>query len=196
MTWSGSMWRKRRWRWCSCGPTGKRRHKACANTAAGHRGVGAVAGAADADGRRARSDSKRPAAIRTRWRSRCTTRAIAVSVLNPQRGRARMAQSQLRRAKTDATDAALIADYVRTQRRRAWTPAPLEARQLQALVRRLDALLEMRTQETQSARAGRRRSCSRPLTATLAHLDEQIARVKRQIADHIDQHPTLRASAI
>ena len=57
-------------------------------------------------------------------------------------------RSQLRRAKTDPTDAALIADYMRTQ-----TPPRVDARAarsaaIQALVRRLDALLEMRTQET------------------------------------------------
>jgi transposase len=172
-------------------PTGKQRHKACANTAEGH-------------------------AELLRWLTRHTTAPVvigleatggyqdrvalalhdggyAVSLLNPS-AIAAYGQSQLRRAKTDPTDAALIADYMRTQQPPAWTPLPLETRQLQALVRRLDALLEMRTQETNRLELAA--AVVRPsITATVAHLDAQIVAVKRQIADHIDVHPTLRASA-
>ena len=113
-----------------------------------------------------------------------------VSVLNPS-AVAAYGQSQLRRAKTDPTDAALIADYVRTQQPPRWMPPPPEARQLQALVRRLDALLEMQTQETN------RRELAAPIVqpsiaATVAHLDAEIAAM-RQIADHIEQFPTLRS---
>jgi transposase len=113
-----------------------------------------------------------------------------VRVLNPS-AVAAYAQSQLRRAKTDPTDAALIADYVRTQQPPRWVPPPPDARQLQALVRRLDALLEMQTQETN------RRELAAPIVrpsieATLAHLRDEIAAIKRQIADHINQFPTLR----
>jgi transposase len=113
-----------------------------------------------------------------------------VSVLNPSVIGAYGA-SQLRRAKTDPTDAAVIADYMRTQQPPAWTPLPAETRQLQALVRRLDALLEMRTQETNRLELAA--PVVRPsITATVAHLDAQVATVKRQIAAHIDQYPTLR----
>ena len=113
-----------------------------------------------------------------------------VSVLNPQ-AVAAYAQSQLRRAKTDTTDAAVIADYVRTQAPPAWTPPPAEARVLQALVRRLEALFGMRTQELNRLETAA--PVVQPsITATVAHLDTEIASVKRQIAEHIDQHPTLR----
>jgi transposase len=116
----------------------------------------------------------------------------AVSVLNPA-AIAAYGRSQLRRAKTDATDAALIADYMRTQQPVPWTPAPLEIRQLQALVRRLDALLEMRTQEINRLEVAA--AIVRPsITATVTYLDEQIATIRRQIADHIDQFPSLRRS--
>ncbi len=114
-----------------------------------------------------------------------------VSVLNPAAVEA-YSRSQLRRAKTDPTDAALIADYVRTQGPPAWTPAPPEMRQLQALVRRLDALLEMRTQERnrlEPAAAIVRSS----IEATLAHLDDAITTIKAQIALHIEACQTLRA---
>lgn len=169
-------------------PTGKRRQKSCANTAAGHaelvrwlskHGVAPVLIGLEATG-----GYQEAVALMLH------DAGYAVSVLNPS-VIAAYGQSQLRRAKTDPTDAALIADYVRTQQPTIWTPLPLETRQLQAWARRLDALLEMRTQE--GNRLDLAAAVVRPsIEATLAHLDEQIARVKRQMADHIDQHPTLR----
>jgi transposase len=113
-----------------------------------------------------------------------------VSVLNPSSVEA-YARSQLRRAKTDPTDAAVIADYMRTQTPVRWIPAPPEARQLQALVRRLDALLEMRTQE--SNRLELAAAIVRPsIEGTVSHLNAEIVAIKQQIATHIDQFPRLR----
>ncbi len=115
----------------------------------------------------------------------------AVSVINPQ-AIAAYRQRQLRRAKTDPTDAALIAHYVSTQAPAIWTPPSPEVRQLQALVRRLDALLEMRTQELNRLELAA--PIVRPsIGATIKHLDRQVAQVKEHIATHIDHHPTLRA---
>src|SRR5262245_14948241 len=113
-----------------------------------------------------------------------------VSVLNPSAVEA-YGRSQLRRAKTDATDAAMIAEFMRTQQPSRWVPPPPEARQLQALVRRLDALLEMRIQE------GNRLELAAPIVrpsidATVTHLEAEIVAIKRHIAAHIDQFPTLR----
>src|SRR5206468_4805962 len=76
-----------------------------------------------------------------------------VSVLNPSRTHA-YAASQLARAKTDRIDAELIARYTATQHPPVWTPPPREIRELQALVRRLDALHGMRTQEINRRAAG------------------------------------------
>jgi transposase len=113
-----------------------------------------------------------------------------VSVLNPSAVEA-YSRSQLRRAKTDPTDAGGIADFLRTQTPVRWVPPPPEARQLQALVRRLDALLEMRTQE--GNRLELAAAIVRPsIEATLTHLDAEIVGMKQQIATHIDQFPTLR----
>ena len=66
-----------------------------------------------------------------------------VSVVNPARIHA-FAKSQLQRTKTDKADAQLIAKFCQTQTPGAWTPPPAEARELQALVRRLQTLEEMR----------------------------------------------------
>lgn len=115
-----------------------------------------------------------------------------VSVLNPAIMHA-FAASQLARAKTDAIDAALIARYTATQHPPAWTPAPREIRDLQALVRRLDALYGMRTQETNRLEAGPLVAAVRTsIDTVIATLADEIDGVQRQIRDHLDQHPGLR----
>jgi transposase len=115
-----------------------------------------------------------------------------VSIVNPAAIHA-YAASQLMRAKTDAVDAALIAEFCRTQRPPAWTPPAAEIRALQALVRRLDALLAMHTQEANRLAAGVSIADVRTsIEAILASLDAQIAHVRQRIRDHIDRHPGLR----
>src|ERR1044072_132847 len=76
-----------------------------------------------------------------------------VSVVNPAIIHA-YARAQLTRSKTDRLDAALIAHFAATHQPAPWAPPPPEIRQLQALVRRLDALQGMRTQEANRLAAG------------------------------------------
>jgi transposase len=115
-----------------------------------------------------------------------------VSVLNPSRTHA-YAASQLARAKTDRIDAELIARYTATQHPPVWTPAPREVRDLQALIRRLDALQGMRTQETNRLEAGPASAPVRQSIETvIATLTAELKAVQRQIRAHIDQHPGLR----
>ena len=116
-----------------------------------------------------------------------------VSVLNPAVTHA-FAASQLARAKTDRIDAELIARYTATQHPAAWMPAPPEVRELQALVRRLDALQGMKTQETNRLEAGPVVAAVRASIETIiATLAAEITAVQRQIRTHLDQHPGLRA---
>jgi transposase len=115
-----------------------------------------------------------------------------VSVLNPAVTHA-FAASQLARAKTDRIDAELIARYTATQHPAAWTPVPREVRDLQALIRRLDALQGMKTQETNRLEAGPVVAAVRvSLETIIATLTAEIKAVQRQIRDHLDQHPGLR----
>ena len=115
-----------------------------------------------------------------------------VSVVNPAIIHA-YARTQLARSKTDRIDADLITDFTATQRPPAWVPPALEIRQLQALVRRLEALQGMHTQEANRLAAGVGVTAVRDsIEAVLAHLDAQIAQVRQLIRDHIDQHPGLR----
>jgi transposase len=116
-----------------------------------------------------------------------------VSVLNPAVIHA-FAASQLTRAKTDRVDAALIARYTATQHPAPWTPAPRERRELQALVRRLEALHGMRTQETNRLAAGPLvASVQQSIDTVVRTLTAEIEAVKRQMRDHLDRHPDLRA---
>jgi transposase len=116
----------------------------------------------------------------------------AVSVLNPSVISA-YAKSQLSRAKTDRADADLIADYTATQRPPLWAPLPRDVRELQALVRRLDALIGMQTQEQNRLKAGGLvPAVQTSIEAVLAKLEAEIKAVKALIKRHIDTHPDLR----
>lgn len=116
-----------------------------------------------------------------------------VSVLNPAVIH-HYAKSRLSRAKTDRVDADVIADYTAKEHPARWTPLPREVRELQALVRRLDALLGMQTDERNRAQAGALTpAVQQSIETVLTHLAAEIDTVRQQIRDHIKQHPSLRA---
>jgi transposase len=114
----------------------------------------------------------------------------AVSILNPAVIH-HYAKSHLTRAKTDRVDADLIAEYTAKEQPPLWTPLAREVRELQALVRRLDALLGMQTDERNRAETATP-PVEASIAAVLARLEEQIRVVRAQIRRHMDQHPTLR----
>lgn len=116
-----------------------------------------------------------------------------VSLLNPAIIH-HYAKSRLSRAKTDPVDADVIAEYTAKEHPPLWTPLPREVRELQALVRRLDALLGMRTEEQNRAQAGGLPpAVAQSIATVLRHLEAQIRQVRQQIRKHMDQHPGLRA---
>ena len=115
-----------------------------------------------------------------------------VSIINPAVIKA-YAQSRLARTKTDKADATLIAQFCLERDPPAWQPPPAQVRQLQALVRRLEALLEMQQMEVNRLSSGVSAELVRQsLTEHIAFLDEEIKRTTTLIRQHIDQHPTLR----
>lgn len=114
-----------------------------------------------------------------------------VSVVNPARIK-KYAASQLRRTKTDKADAALIADFARTQPLRDWQPPDPEWQALQTQVRYLDSLQTMRQQTVNRLKA----TPPSPLVCQmlqqqLAFLDAQLAALKQAIHTFIDQQPAL-----
>jgi transposase len=88
-------------------------------------------------------------------------------------------------------DAKMLARFVQTQQPAVWTPPPAELRALQALLRRLDALGEMRTQEKNRLGVAEL-TVSDSITQHLDYLEVQIEALKAQIQNHIDQHPGLK----
>jgi hypothetical protein len=64
---------------------------------------------------------------------------------------------------------------------------------LQALVRHLEALQEMRTQESNRLQSGvPSEPVKQSLQSHLTFLDQQIAAIEQQITQHIDQNPDLK----
>lgn len=116
-----------------------------------------------------------------------------VSVVNPAAIKA-YAGCQLSRTKTDKVDAELIARFCLTQQPPTWTPDPPQIRTLQALVRRLDSLIEMHTMEVNRLAAGAPTAAvERSLQDHLSYLDAEIKRTEQAIKEHINNHPTLKA---
>lgn len=120
----------------------------------------------------------------------------AVSIVNPAQIKA-YGDSQLRRNKTDPLDAALVADFCRTQQPPQWTPPPHEWRHLQTLVRHLEDLQADYQRQRNRQHALQHAAHSAPLVsdnleAQLTLLKQQIEQVKRAIQQHLDQHPDLK----
>jgi transposase len=114
----------------------------------------------------------------------------AVSVVNPAQVHA-FAQAELSRAKTDVADAKRIARFMQVHQPPRWTPPPVAIRTLQALVRRLDAVLDLRQQESNRLDVAHT-SVRASIESVLQALDAEIARLRQAIAEHIDQDPDLR----
>jgi transposase len=115
-----------------------------------------------------------------------------VSIINPAAIKA-YGQSRLSRTKTDKADASLIAQFCQERRPTQWQPLPVEIRLLQALVRRLDALLEMRQMEANRLEVTADAVVvTKSLVGHLAFLDDEIARTEQSIRSHIGAHPGLR----
>ena len=115
-----------------------------------------------------------------------------VSRVNPAALKA-YAQSHLSRTKNDRVDAALIAGFCAERRPPAWEPPAPELRALQALVRRLESLVEMRTMEQNRLSSGVTVAAVREsVEEHIAYLAGQIERTEALIRDHIDRHPGLR----
>jgi transposase len=115
-----------------------------------------------------------------------------VSVVNPARIK-KYADSQLRRNKTDAQDAAIILDFCLTQHPPQWKPPSPQQRTLQELVRYHDSLKKMRQQEKNRLSSGLQvLAVISQIQQHLAYLEEQLAILEAQIQGHIEQFPELK----
>jgi transposase len=113
-----------------------------------------------------------------------------VSVVNPLRIKG-FAQSNMQRNKTDRLDARLIASFCQTQEPDKWLPPSAEVKQLQALMRRIEVLEEMRQAE-ENRLANAAREIQPSIERMIGLIKEEIIGLEGQIKQHIDQHPDLK----
>ena len=119
----------------------------------------------------------------------------AVSVLNPLSVHS-FAKQRLTRSKTDRIDARTIAEYASRNAAdlRLWEPPPKELTELRDLVNRRQALVEMKTQETNRLKMESGGPVVDEMVRKhLGFLEDQIAQVEAAIRNHIDRHPGLKA---
>ena len=111
---------------------------------------------------------------------------LVVSLVNPRQIKA-YADVQLRRAKTDRADAALVARFCQRERPVAWQPPTPAQRHLRHVTRALEAL----KQDRDRWRNRRREDgpARQAFEAVLATLDEQSAALEDQIETHLEAHP-------
>lgn len=113
-----------------------------------------------------------------------------VSIINPARIKG-FAMSELLRTKTDKADAQLILRFCMALQPEPWHPAAPEVKQLQMLLRRLEALQQMVVQERnrlETATPKLRKS----IQAHIDYLEQDIESIKQQIKDHFNQHSGLK----
>jgi transposase len=113
-----------------------------------------------------------------------------VSIVNPARIKG-FAQSELIRTKTDKIDAGVIARFCLAMKPDSWIPPPPEIRFLRALVRRVDSLIDMRSQEKNRISTAHESIISL-IKEHIAYLDQEIEKIRRQIDDLIGQNPHLK----
>jgi len=114
-----------------------------------------------------------------------------VSILNPARIKA-FAQTELQRNKTDRVDATLLARFCQMYNPSPWTPPPGEIRELQALVRHLDSLIETRTQLMNRLNTTQVESVVLSLQTLVEAVETEIQQTQTKIRDHINNHPDLK----
>lgn len=180
---------KRKFDACLINDAGKLRHRAFPNTPAGFSQLSAWLAKQQAE--RVHACLEATGAYSEALATYLHEAGHEVSVVNPAQIKA-YARSRLSRAKTDKADAALIAQFCAERRPPRWSPLPQEVRELQALARRLDSLLEMRQMESNRLEVAATEAVRESLAGHLAYLDGEVARAEQLIRAHIDSHPGLR----
>lgn len=101
------------------------------------------------------------------------------------------------RTKTDGVDSFVLARYGALLKPRAWTPPAQEARTLQALLSRREAIaqdLQRERNRLEKADATDTPPLIRQsLVDSITFLEKQLAKLQQEIDDHINQHPGLKA---
>jgi transposase len=114
--------------------------------------------------------------------------------LNPRRIKD-YARSQGRRAKTDRTDAALIASYLNSaERLQPWEPPAQALSDLQALVRRRQDLMDALQAERNRRASNMNPVIKASLERQIEHLQGEVASMNQAIQSHVLAHAPLQNS--
>lgn len=100
-------------------------------------------------------------------------------------------------SKNDRKDSILLARYGAVMQPKRWQPAPVEVRELHALLDRLDTLTDSLVQEknrldTLLMRESPSGVVHASLTDSIRHIEGAIKQLRGDIDDHIDRHPGLK----
>jgi len=117
---------------------------------------------------------------------------IKVSVVNPRLTRD-FARARGKLAKTDAIDALLLADYGRTMQPDPTAPPEEHVVLLDELVTRRAQLVEDRARERNRLEQASGPDVAASLRLHIRHLDEQIKKLLKRIAEVVEKHPSLKA---
>lgn len=121
---------------------------------------------------------------------------VTVSIVNPAQVKD-FGRSLGVRTKTDGVDSWVLARYGALLHPKPWTPPAPEARVLQALLSRREAIAQDLQRERN--RLEKADATDTPLLIrdsianSLAFLEQQLAKLQQNIDDHINKHPNLKA---
>lgn len=122
---------------------------------------------------------------------------VTVSIVNPAQAKD-FARGLAVRTKTDNVDSFALARFGALVRPKAWLPPAPEVRELQALLARREALAQdLRRERNRREKALAITTPARILKSlddTIAFLDKQLVNLQRDIDDHINRHPDLKAA--
>lgn len=120
---------------------------------------------------------------------------VRVSIVNPAQIRS-FAQGLAVRTKTDGIDSLVLARYGFLVRPIAWAPPPPEARMLQALLSRREAVAQdlqrERNRQEKAQATDTPVIVSRSIDDAILFLEKQLRQLQQDIDDHINRHPGLK----